>query len=63
MTELAKEIVNFRARERLSLQEFAERAGVSLQTIHFIETGQTEPSRVTVAKIRLVLDAGQEKEE
>ena len=56
MTALAEAIVNYRARERLSQKEFAERAGVSLQTICNIETGQQEPSRLTVAKIMLVLN-------
>ena len=61
MTPLADAIVNYRAKYRLSQREFAERAGVSLQTICNIETGQQEPSRVTVAKIMLVIN-GNNKE-
>ena len=61
MTKLAEAIVNYRARERMSQKEFAAKAGVSLQTICNIETGQQEPSRVTVAKIMLVIN--REKEE
>ena len=58
---LAEEIVRYRAKHRLSQREFAERAGVSLQTICNIETRQEEPSRVTVAKIMLVLDSDNKK--
>ncbi len=60
MTKLAEEIVNYRARERISQKEFAARVGVSLQTICNIETGQQEPSRVTVAKIMLVINDKEE---
>ena len=56
MTALAEAIVNYRARERISQGEFAKKAGVSLQTICNIETGQQDPSRLTVAKIMLVLN-------
>jgi DNA-binding XRE family transcriptional regulator len=61
VTKLAEAIVNYRARERISQKEFAARAGVSLQTICNIETGQQEPSRVTVAKIMLVLKKEEEE--
>ena len=63
MTKLAEAIVNYRARERMSQKEFAAKAGVSLQTICNIETGQQDPSRVTVAKIMLVINGDREKEE
>ena len=61
MTPLAQAIVNYRAKERLSQKEFAAKAGVSLQTICNIETGQQEPSRVTVAKIMLVINNKEEE--
>ena len=61
MSPLAQAIVNYRAKERLSQKEFAAKAGVSLQTICNIETGQQEPSRVTVAKIMLVINNKEEE--
>lgn len=61
MTALAEAIVNYRARERLSQRELAERCGVSLQTICNIETGQQTPSRLTVAKIMLVINEKQKE--
>lgn len=63
MTDLAQAIVEYRARERISQREFARRAGLSLQTIYSIETGQQEPSRVTEAKIRLVIKEIENKKE
>lgn len=58
MTKLAEAMVTYRARERISQREFAEKVGVSLQTICNIETGQQVPSRLTVAKILLVIGDG-----
>lgn len=52
---LADRMVQYRAKERLNQRQLAERCGVSLQTINGIETGVQDPSRVTVAKIELVI--------
>lgn len=52
---LGERIVEYRAKERINMQEFADRCGVSKQTVYMIETGQQDPNRVTVAKIELVL--------
>lgn len=57
---LPERIVKYRAKERISQQELAERCGVTKQTIYSIETGLQEPSRVTIAKIELVI--GKEEE-
>lgn len=58
---LRDEMVLYRAKERISQTEFAHRCGVSLQTICSVEKGQQSPSRVTEAKIRLVLDKDKEE--
>lgn len=62
MTELAEKMVVYRAKKRLSQEKLAHLCGVSLQTINSIETGAQTPSRVTEAKIRLVVDKKEEEE-
>ncbi len=58
---LADKIVMYRAKHRLSQRQFAEKCGLSLQTVNNIETGIAEPTRVTVAKIMLVIDGEENK--
>lgn len=45
----------YRAKNKISMSDFAKKCGVSAQTIYNIETVGQNPSRVTRAKIRLVL--------
>lgn len=52
---LGERIIKYRAKERISQQEFADRVGVTKQTIYAIEKGIQEPSKVTIAKIELVI--------
>lgn len=52
---LQERMLDYRARERISQTELANRCGVSLQTINSIENGLQSPSKVTLAKIELVL--------
>lgn len=52
---LSDRMVEYRARENINQQELADRCGLSKQTIYSIENGIQEPSRVTVAKIELVI--------
>lgn len=53
---LSEEMVLYRAKERISQTELANRCGISTQTVNSIETGIQNPSRVTEAKIRLVIE-------
>ena len=55
-SELSNEMVLYRAKHRISQAEFAKRCGISLQTVNSIENNTQTPSRVTEAKIRLVID-------
>lgn len=55
MATLKDRMIQYRAKERISQGELAERCGLSKQTICSIETETQEPSRVTVAKIELVI--------
>ena len=53
--DISEKMVEYRAKERISQAELAKRCGVSLQTINSIEMGHQTPSRVTLAKIEMVL--------
>lgn len=57
---LRDEMVLFRASNRLTMKQLAEMAGVTYMTISNIERGVQKPSRVTEAKIRLVMERGKE---
>ena len=61
---LQEEMIRYRAKHRMSLREFAEEAGLSLQTVHYVERGLQNPLPITEQKIRLVLekDEGNETE-
>lgn len=52
---LGERMVRYRAKERISQTELAQRCGVTLQTISNVERGIQDPSRVTVQKIELVI--------
>ena len=58
---IADRMIQYRARERLNQKELADKCGVSKQTIYSIENGLQEPSKVTLAKIELVI--GKEAEQ
>lgn len=53
---LAQEMINYRAKMRLSQGALAQKCGVSLQTINSVENETQTPSKVTEAKIRLVIE-------
>ena len=55
MGELANRMVRYRAKENISMKEMARRCNLTMQTIHNIETGIQEPSRVTREKIIMVI--------
>lgn len=52
---LAERMVEYRAQERISQKALADRCGLSKQTVYSIENGIQEPSRVTQAKIELII--------
>lgn len=52
---LAKAIVLYRAKNGISMKEFAQKCGITMQTVYNIETVGQKPSRVTRAKIEMVL--------
>lgn len=53
--KLANRMIEYRAKERINQQELADRCGVSKQTVYSIENELQDPSKVTMAKIELVI--------
>ena len=52
---LPERMLRYRAKERITQSELAHRCGISLQTVNAIENGVQSPSKITVAKIELVI--------
>lgn len=55
MRSIGDRMIEYRARERINQQEMADRCGVSKQTVYSIENGIQKPSKITTAKIELVI--------
>lgn len=53
---LQEEMILYRAKHNISQTELAERCGVTLQTINSIENGKQNPSKLTLAKIKNVVE-------
>ena len=58
---LQDEIIQYRARERITQQEFADRCGLSKQYVHLIESGKINPSKIAKAKIEIVVNNNKEE--
>ena len=56
---LQEKMIAYRAIHKINQQELADRVGVSLQTINSVENGHQKPSKVTEAKIKLVIEKGE----
>jgi DNA-binding XRE family transcriptional regulator len=52
---LSKAILMYRAKHDMTMKQFAEACGVTLQTIYNVETVGQKPSRLTRTKIELVI--------
>lgn len=52
---LGERILKYRAKEGISQAEMAKRCRISLQAINYIERGRQKPSRLTTAKIEMVI--------
>jgi DNA-binding XRE family transcriptional regulator len=53
---LQEEMIRYRAKERISQTELARRCGLTVQTINSVENGSQTPSKLTEAKIRMILE-------
>lgn len=58
--KLSEAMVIYRAKHRLSQTDLAKLCGVSTQTINSVENETQNPSRVTIEKIKLVLEGDKE---
>jgi len=58
---LQERMVMYRAKENLTQKELAERVGISVQTINSIENETQMPSRLTQAKIELVISGRRDR--
>lgn len=52
---LQDRMIEYRAKQRISQKELAEECGLSTQTINAVENKLQDPSKVTIAKIELVI--------
>ena len=55
MNELKDKIITFRAKNNLSQGDLANLCKVNVMTINNIETGKRKPSRLTRAKIEMII--------
>ena len=53
--DIQKRILEYRAKENISLKEMAKRCNVSLQTICYIENGTQTPGKLTTQKVLNVI--------
>lgn len=60
MADIGDRMLEYRARNKMSQKDFAEKCGISTQTVWTVETHQQKPGRMTIAKIELVI--GKEEE-
>lgn len=52
---LQEQMIHYRAMEKITQQELADRCGLSKQIIHLIESGKKKPSKITEEKIKIVI--------
>ena len=60
---LQERMVRYRARHNISQTELAHRCGISVQTVNSVENELQEPSKLTRAKIELVIEENDEESE
>ena len=58
--EIGKKILRYRAKHRISQREFANLCGLSVMTVNYIENGLQDPSKITLEKIKIVLEEDDE---
>lgn len=55
---LQERMIEYRAKNDITQRELAEKIGVSVQTINSVENGTQTPSKITQAKIELLVGKG-----
>ena len=61
MADLANRMIEYRAKHRVTQKALGAMCGITTQTVNYIESGRQTPSKVTKAKIELVI--GKEQSE
>lgn len=56
-------LIEFRAKNCISMNKVAELAGITVQTVHNIETKNFKPRRTTEKKILLLIENFKKQEE
>jgi len=56
MEDLAQKMIEYRAKESISQEELAERCNLSLKTISRVELGKSKCSKITLAKIKRIVE-------
>lgn len=59
MDELINEMLMFRAKHNMSQKEFADMCGLTRATIWNAESGKSNPTPLTKAKIKAVIEKGE----
>ena len=59
--DIKKAMIDYRAKNGLSMGKAAQKAGIALQTWMYVERGLQEPSRLTAAKIEAVVVKGEDE--
>lgn len=57
LKELQDKMLAYRAKENISQAELARRCGLTHMTVNSIENGRQTPSKLTKAKLMLVIEA------
>lgn len=55
---LQERMIEYRAKNDITQRQLAEKIGVSVQTINSVENGTQTPSKITQAKIELLVGKG-----
>ena len=59
--DLAKEMIDYRARHKLSQLKFAELIGLNVNSVFMLESRKSKPRATTVSKMQMLLDEEKEK--
>lgn len=60
--DIAQMMLRYRAKHNISQREFAQRAGLALQTVNSIENRLQRPTPLTVEKIKIVIEEENEND-
>lgn len=59
LKQLSEKMLDYRAKNNLSAEKFAEKCKLTLVTIYNIENGKQAPSKMTLRKILNVIEKGE----